>query len=153
MQKFRVILMTGPFGQVVIDVDNPLFVEDVAGGFECSRDFRNMTEVEQGRKGEPHSAPFIGNQCSAAPATDFARKDSFMPELFSVDEPEGFEPLRYSDVTLVKNGRPLHRRSVQFLAGQAVAEFGIHGIRAHLVLNRAAVAACTVFGYKVRIPY
>jgi hypothetical protein len=94
MQKFRAILMAGPLGQAVIDVDNPLVVEDVAGGFECRRDFRNMTEVEQGRKREPHSAPFIGDQRSTAPAADFARKESLMPEVFSVDESEGFEPLR-----------------------------------------------------------
>jgi hypothetical protein len=40
---------------------------------------------------------------------------------------------------------------MQFLAGQAMADFGVHGIRTHVVLNRAAMAPGTVFRYEIRV--
>lgn len=110
-----------------------------------------MPEVEKGRERQPHSAPFIGNQCSALAAADFARQDARMPVAFTVEEFQAVDSFRYPDVTFMKNGCPLHGRTVQFLAGQAVAEFCIYGIRTHFVLNRTAMAPRTIFGYKSRI--
>lgn len=34
LQAVRAILVTGPLGQIVVDVDNPQAVENVAGWFE-----------------------------------------------------------------------------------------------------------------------
>ena len=143
--------MTGPFGQVVVHVDNPQAVKNVAGGFECSRDPGYMPEVEKGRKREPHPAPLVGDRRSTAAAADLARQDSLVREALTVEEPQVIDPCRYSHVPLMKNGRPLHGRAVQFLAGEAMADFGVHGIGTHLVLNRTAMASGMVFGYKILI--
>jgi hypothetical protein len=78
--------MTGPLGQVVVYLDNPQVVENMAGGFEGCRNPGNMPKVEKGWKGEPHPASFIGNQRSTAAAADFAWKDSLMPQAFAVEE-------------------------------------------------------------------
>jgi hypothetical protein len=51
----------------------------------------------------------------------------------------------------MKDGRPLHWRAVQFLAGQAVAELGVHGVRTHFVLNPTTMAPGTVFWYKIPV--
>ena len=144
--------MTGPLGQVVVYLDNPQAVENMAGGFECCRNPGNMPKVEKGWKGEPHPASFVGDQRSTTAAADFARKNSLMPLAFTVEKSQLLDSMGYSHITLIKDGRPLHRRTVQFLAGQAVAEFGIQGVRTDFVLNRAAMAACTVFRYEIRIP-
>ena len=119
--------MAGPLGQVVVYVDNSQAVEDVAGRFEWCRNLGNMAEVEKGWKSEPHSASFIGDWRSTAAAADFARKNSFMLLVFTVEKSQVFNTFRYSDVTLMKDGCPLHRRTVQFLACQAVTELCIHG--------------------------
>ena len=110
-----------------------------------------MPKVEKGRKREPHSAPFIGDQRATTPTADFARKDSRMPVTFTVEEFQEIDPFRYSNVTLMKDGCPLHGRTVQFLTGQAVAEFCINGICTYFVLNSTTMAPRTVFGYKILI--
>ncbi len=119
--------MPGPLGQVVVNVDNPQAVKDVAGRFEWCRNLGNMAEVEKGWKREPHSAAFIGDQRSTAAAAYFARKNSLMPLAFTVEKSQVFNTFCYSDVSLMKDGCPLHRRTVQFLACQAVTELCIHG--------------------------
>lgn len=144
--------MAGPLRQIVVYVNDSQAVKNVAGGFECSWDFRNVTEVEQGGKREPHSSPFIGDQRSTASAADFTWKDSLILQAFAVEESQILDAMGDSEVTLVKDGCPLHRRAMQFLAGQAVAELGIHGVCAHLIVNRPAVAARPVLGDKVLIP-
>jgi hypothetical protein len=49
---------------------------------------------------------------------------------------------------LVKDGRPLHRSAVQFLARQAVTNLRILGIGANLISNTPAKAGGPVFGDK-----
>lgn len=110
-----------------------------------------MPEIEEGRKREPHPASLVRDQRATAPAADFAWQDSLILETFAVEESQVIDPSRYANVRLSKDGCPLHGRSVQFLAGQAVAEFGIHWIPTHVVLNSTAMAPRTVFGYKMLI--
>lgn len=107
-----------------------------------------MPKVEKGRKREPHPASLIGDRRSAAAAADFAWKDSRGPSKFTVEEFQVADATRYPDVAFVKDGGPLHGRTVQFLTGQAVAQFGIHGIGTHFVMNGTAMAPGTIFRYE-----
>ena len=143
--------MTGPLGQIVGYIHDPQAVKNVAGRFECNWNLGNMAKVKKGGKCQPHAASFVGDQRSATSAADFARQDSFMLAALTVEESQVIDPSRHSNIPFEKDGRPLHRCTVQFLAGQAMAEFGIHGIRTHVVLNRAAIATGLVFGYECRI--
>lgn len=104
--------MTGPLGQIVVHVDHPQAVENVAGGPECRRDVGSRTEVEKGRKSEPHSAAFIGDQRPAVAAAYLARQDPLMPLVFTVEKPQVLDPGNHSDIAFMENGRPLHRRAV-----------------------------------------
>ena len=74
-----------------------------------------------------------------------------MLQVFAVEESQMFKAVGDSDVTLMKDGGPLHWGTVQFLAGQAVADFGIHGICTHVVLNRTAIASRPILGNKIII--
>jgi hypothetical protein len=147
-EAFGVIFVAGPLGQIVIDVDNPQAVKDVAGGFERCRDPGGMTEVEERWERKPHSAALVGDQRPAAVTADLAGKDSLISFVFTVEEPQMRDPFREPYVTLVKDGCPLHRCAVQFLAGQAMTDFGVHWIRTDLVLNGATMAPCTKFRKK-----
>jgi len=143
--------MARPLGQIVVHVDHPEAVENVAGGPECRRDVGSSAEIEKGRKSEPHSAAFVSDQRPAATAADFARQDPLMPLAFAVEKLQMLDSGGHSDIAFMEDGHPLHRRAVQFLAVQAVAEFGVHRIRAHLVLNGTAMAPRPVLGYEVGI--
>jgi hypothetical protein len=151
LQAVGVTFMTGPLGQIVVDVDNPQAEKNVAGGFEGSRDRGDMPEVEKGRKRQPHSASFVGDQRSTAAAAHFARENSLKPLRFTVKEFQVVDSFHYPDVTFMKDGCPLHGRTVQFLTGQTMTEFCIHRIRTHFVLNRTAMAPGTVFRYECLI--
>jgi hypothetical protein len=48
-------------------------------------------------------------------------------------------------------GSPLHRRTVQLLAHDAVTDFRVYGIGADVISDRPAVAACFVLGLEIRI--
>jgi hypothetical protein len=48
-------------------------------------------------------------------------------------------------------GGPLHRRTMQLLAHDAVTEFRVHGIGADVISNRSAVAARFVPGLEIHI--
>ncbi len=54
-------------------------------------------------------------------------------------------------MVLMEYGSPLHRRTVQLLAHDAVTDFGVHGIGADLISNSPAVAGRFVLGLEVRI--
>jgi len=68
LQEVGAILMTGPFGQVIVYVDKSQAVKNVAGWFERSWHFRHIPKVEKGRKREPHPASLVGDQRSTAAA-------------------------------------------------------------------------------------
>ncbi len=56
-----------------------------------------------------------------------------------------------SDLALMKNCRPLHRRAMQLLAHGAVADFRVHRIGTRLISNRSTVATRFVSGLDLRI--
>jgi hypothetical protein len=110
-----------------------------------------MSEIKQRGEGKPHPTPFIGDR-SATPATaDLAGQDPFMQILIAVEKMQVTHAGDESHMALVKDGGPLHGGAVQFLAHQAVTNFRIHGISAHLVLNGPAKAGGPVFGEKRRV--
>jgi hypothetical protein len=51
----------------------------------------------------------------------------------------------------MKYGSPLHRRTVQLLAHDAVADFRVYGIGADVISDSSAVAARFVLGLEIRI--
>jgi hypothetical protein len=102
-------------------------------------------------KGEPHPAPFICNGSAAPFAADLAGQNAFMAVLLAIEKMEVMQTGGKPHMAFVKDGGPLHGGTVQFLAGQAVTDFRIHGIGAHLVSNGPAKAGGPVFGNKRRV--
>jgi hypothetical protein len=151
LKALRMILVPGPLGQTVADVDNPHAVKNVAGRFECRRDLGGRPEVKKRWKGEPHSASFIGDGGPAPCAADLAGWNALVYLAFAVEKAQVPQACGDSDVALVKDRRPLHRRTVQFLTGPTVADFGVHGIRFDFVPYAAAEAACPVSGFEILI--
>ena len=74
-----------------------------------------------------------------------------MPALLAIKKMQVIQAGGEPDVALVKDGSPLHGGTVQFLARQAVTNFRIHGIGAHLVSNGPAKAGGPVFWDKRRV--
>jgi hypothetical protein len=130
-----------PFGQAVIDVDDPLSIEDVAGRPERFGDLALRAEVEKRREGEPHAATLVGDRRAAECAAHLARRHALGPIEHAGIEAEMLDAAKHSDMALVEDRGPLHRGAVQCLAGPAVAELGIHGIGADLVADGTAMTA------------
>jgi hypothetical protein len=74
-----------------------------------------------------------------------------MPALLAIEKIQVIQAGGEPHMALVKDGGPLHGGTVQFLAGQAVTNFRIHGISAHLVSNGTTKAGGSVFGDKRRV--
>ena len=136
--------MPRPFGQAIIDVDDALSIEDVAGWPERFGDLARHAEFEQCREREPHAATFIGDRRAAKRAAHLSRRHASGPVEHTGIKTEMLDPAGHSDMALVEDRGPLHGRTVQCLAGPAVADFGIHRIGADLVAHRAAMAARAV---------
>ena len=136
--------MPRPFRQAVIDVDDALSIEDVAGRPKCFWDLAIRAEVEKRREREPHAPPFVGDRRAAKRAAHLARRHAPGPIGHAGIEAEMLDPANDSDMALEENRGPLHGGTVQCLAGPAVADLGIHRIGADLVADRAAMAACAV---------
>ena len=146
LHKFGMVFVTGPLGQIIVDIDNPRAIEDMARGFEWRWHCGCTPEIEKGGKRQPHIATFVGNQGAAQLAADFAGQNARVLVEFTVVKVQVFDAFGNSDVLFVKDGGPLHRSPMQFLTGLTMTNFGIHRIRAHLVLDRIAKAAGAVFG-------
>jgi hypothetical protein len=80
----------------------------------------------------------------------FAGQNSLGPVQIAVEEPEVVETCAKSDVALVEDGGPLHRRTMQLLAHDAVTDLRVHGIGADVISDRPAVAARFVLGGEIR---
>src|SRR6056297_92613 len=61
----RFIFMSQPFRQIIIDIDHPLAVENMAGWFKCIRYRSMLPKIEQCGKSQPHPPPLISDQSSA----------------------------------------------------------------------------------------
>src|SRR5262249_18536966 len=138
----RGVLVPRPFRQAVIDVEDALSIEDVAGRPECFGDL--ALEVEEHREREPHAPPFVGDGRAAKRAAHLARRHAPGSSELAGIEAEMLDPANHSDMVLEENRGPLHGGAVQCLAGAAVAYLGIHRIGADLIADRAAMAACAV---------
>jgi hypothetical protein len=146
LEQYRMIFVPGPLGQIIRNVEDPHPIENVAGWFERIRHLGRMTKIKKRGKGKPHPAPLIGNGSSAPGATDLAGQDALMDRQFAVEEMQVTQSSGEPDVVLVKDGRPLHRGTMQLLACSAVTDLCIHRLGAHLVSNGPAVADRTVSG-------
>jgi hypothetical protein len=56
-----------------------------------------------------------------------------------------------SNISFVKDRRPLHRRAVQHLAVAAVADFGIYRVGTNLIRDATALASGYIIGGKTVI--
>ena len=81
-------------------------------------------------------------------AADLTGQNAFMTVLLAIEKMQVTQAGGEPHMAFVKDGGPLHGGTVQFLAGQAVTNFRIHGISAHLVSNGPAKAGGPVFGDK-----
>jgi hypothetical protein len=133
-----------PFGQPIIDVDDALSIEDVAGRPEWFGDFARPAEFEQCREREPHAAAFIGDRRAAKRAAHLAGRHACGSVERGGIKAEMLDPADHSDMALMEDRGPLHRCAVQCLASPAVAYFGVDRIGANLVADRAAMAARAV---------
>src|SRR5687767_8383649 len=140
----RGVLVPRPLRQAVVDVDDALSIEDVAGRPKCFGDLALRAEVEKRREGEPHAAPFVRDRRAAQRAADLARRHALGPIEHGGIEAKMLDAAKHSDMALVEDRGPLHRGAVQGLAGAAVAELGIHRIGADLVADRTAMTACAI---------
>ena len=70
---------------------------------------------------------------------------------FAIVELHAIHTLRYPDIMFVENGRPLHGSPMQLLTCYAMANLGIYGVSAHLILNGIAVTTCPIFHLKMSI--
>ena len=145
------IFVARPLGQIVMDVDDPGAIENMAGGHKRLGHLGRKTKIKERRERQPHAAPLVGDGRPAPAAGHLAGQNSVMDVLLAVIEFKAVHSLDDSDVTLVEDGRPLHGRAVQAPACGAVADFGVHRVGAHLDLNRLAKAACPVFDDKALI--
>src|SRR5262249_17048057 len=116
----RGVLVSRPFGQAVIDVDDALRIEDMAGPPDRFGDLAGRAEFEQCRDREPHAAAFIGERRTAKRAAHLARRHAPGPVEHAAIEAEMLDPAGYSDMALVEDRGPLHWCTVQCLAGPAV---------------------------------
>ena len=145
--------MPGPLGQIIPDVDGPHVIENMAGWFECIRYLGRRPEIKKGGEGKPHPPPFIGNGSPTSAAADLAGQDALMEVLLAIVKMQVIQTGNEPHMTFVKDGGPLHGGAVQFLARQAVTNFRINGITAHLVANGPAKAGGPVFGDKRFVVY
>ena len=147
----RLLTVAPPLGQSVVHVDDPGCVEYVTCRFESRRYLGRRPEVEQRRKSEPHVSSFISNGRTTVTANDFAGKDSLGLVQTAIEESQAIEPRFESDVGLMKDGGPLHRRTMQLLAHDAVTDLRVHGIGGDAVPHRPAMATRFVSSLKAGI--
>jgi hypothetical protein len=74
-----------------------------------------------------------------------------MPVLLAIEKMQVIQAGGEPHMALEKDGGPLHGGTVQFLAGQAVTDFRIHGIGVYIVSNGTTKAGGPVFGDKRRV--
>src|ERR1041385_2330248 len=104
----RAVLVARPFGQAVIDVDDALPIEDVAGRPERFGDLALRAELEQRRDREPHTAAFIGDRRAAKRAAHLARRHAPRPVEDAAIKAEMLDPADDSDMALLEDRGPLH---------------------------------------------
>ena len=100
---------------VVVHVDHPGTVEDVAGGPERLGDPRRIAKVEQRPKGEKHAAALVGDGRATDAAAELARDDVLRSAELAVEEVQLIETVREADVGLVEDHGPLERSAVERL--------------------------------------
>jgi len=113
-----------PFRQAVCHVHDALAVEDVTRRPERFGQLANLSEIEQGRKREPHAAAFVSDGRAAARTAHLARRRPLRAVEGVGIEAKMFDPPSQTDMTFVEDRSPLHGRAVQRLAGPAVADLG-----------------------------
>jgi hypothetical protein len=110
------VLVSGPLGEIIVNVHDPRTIKNMAGWFEGIRHLFVMPEIKQRGKGKPHPAPFIGNGSPAPFTRYFTGHNAFMPVLFAIEKMQVIYPCGESHMALMKDGGPLHGGAVQFLA-------------------------------------
>ena len=132
--------MPRPFGQIVTDINKPLAIENMAAWFECLRHLGPLSEAKQSGERKPHPAPLIGNRGPTLIAADFAGQYAVIHALLAIEIIQLIQTGSEPHVVFVKDGSPLHRSAMQYLACSAMTQFGIHGVGAHLVPDAATKA-------------
>ena len=140
--------MTRPFGKIVVHVDYPGTVEYMARRLK-RRGHHALGKCKEGRKGQPHASPLVGHGCSTLTTAHLAGKPTFVCTRVTIVKLQLFRPACQANVMFVKNGRPLHGRTVQCLTGATMTEFGVHGIGTHFQFHGLAVTTGTIFDDKV----
>ncbi len=145
------IFMSHPFRQIIIHIDHPLTVENMAGWFEAFRYRGRLSEIEQRGKSKPHPAPLVSDQGSTLAAADLAGEHALDNVPFTMVKTQQICPGDEPDVMLMEDSSPLHGSAMQHLTTPAVTELRIHGISAHFVANPATKTRCPEQGNKGRI--
>jgi len=145
------IFVPQPLRELITDVPHPLAVKNMAGRLEGFRYHGMWAKIEQRRKGKPHPAPFISNRSPTLIATDLTRQYTLPDVPVTMVKTQQICSDRESYLMFMKDSRPLHRGTMQSLAGLAVTELRIHGISAHFVANSTTKARRPIFGNKCRI--
>ena len=101
--------MSGPFRQVIVHIDDPRTVENVAGWQKGFRHRWRKTEIKERRESKPHATAFISDRRPAQTAAHLAGENPFIAVFFAVLEFQAVRTFGYSDIVLVKNRCPLHR--------------------------------------------
>ena len=151
LKASRDFTVARPLGQSIVHIENPGCVEYVTCRLKRLRYFGRCPKVEERRKREPHIPSFISEVCAAKTAAYFAGQNSLGFVQIAVEESQVIYPCAKSDVVLMEYGGPLHRRTMQLLAHDAVTDFRVYGIGADVISNRPAVAARFVPGLEIRI--
>ncbi len=81
------VLVPGPFRQIVKDISNPLVIENVACWFECIRQLGTTPKVKQCGKGQPHPAAFISNRGSALVAAHLTGQTTIIHASLAIEKP------------------------------------------------------------------
>ena len=92
LQEDRLILMARPLGQIIVKIDHPHAIEDVAGWHESFGNLRRDPKIEERWKRKPHMASFIRNEGAAQGTAHLAGKNSLMLIEFAVEEMEKINP-------------------------------------------------------------
>jgi hypothetical protein len=129
------------FGPPIIDIDHASTIKDVAARLVGVGNVCWIPEVEQRPEREKHIAALVSDRRAAVAAADLARQNMCRLIELAIVTNQPIETAHEAHIQLMKNDRPLKRRTVKSLALLTMAELGVDRIGSHLERHGSAKTA------------